>query len=194
MPIVNTPTPCWYTHPLSICLPPVNTCVNMPTLLSIHPLPVDMPACCWYTHPLSIHLPCCQYAHLLLIHPPPVDTPTSCQYAYLLLICLPAVHMPALWLMQLPPVNMPTSCWCSCPYWYICAHVAVVCHGAADDGAGSIDAIMPTSLKEGRGKECELMQILPVGGTCGWWEEQWHFSNCIVTQVTGVTQSHNTSN
>jgi len=60
--------------------------------------------------------------------------------------------------------------------------------GAADDVAGSVDAIMPTSLKEGRGKECELMQRSPVGGTRGWWEERWHFSNCIVTQVTGLLE------
>ena len=215
-PLVNMPASCQhlhqYAHPLSTptllstCPPTVDT----PALLLICPHPVDTPApcqyacllstptsicppCCWYTHPLSTCLPAvdtpthCQYIC------PAVNMPTSCQYTHLLSICPPVVHIPTMWLIQLPPVNMPTSCWCSCPYRYICTHVVVVCHGAADDVAGSMDAIMPTSLKEERGKECELTQSLPVGGTCEWWEEQWHFSNCIVTQVTGVTQSHNTS-
>ena len=64
---------------------------------------------------------------------------------------------------------------------------------------------MPTSLKEGRGKECQGGD----GGQHAWLDAKCIFtscvelvgggrnngiSNCIVTQVTRVTLSHNTSN
>ena len=64
---------------------------------------------------------------------------------------------------------------------------------------------VPTSLKEGRGKECQGGD----GGQHAWLDTKCIFTscvelagggrnngigNCIVTQVTRVTLSHNTSN
>ena len=36
--------------------------------------------------------------------------------------------------------------------------------------------------------------VVGPGGTCRCWEEQWQLSNCIITQVTRVTLSHDTLN
>ena len=104
--------------------------------------------------------------------------PASCQYAH------PVVDMPALWLIHPPPVDIPTLLHPP-PVDTPALAIIFVAHGAADDVAGSM---MPTSLKEGRGKECHqggdsgqlawldakcVFTSWALDGTCGWWEEQW---------------------
>jgi len=63
---------------------------------------------------------------------------------------------------------------------------------------------MPTSLEEGRGKECRrggdggrlawldakcVFASCALGGTCGWWEEQWHWQLYRHTSDKGYPKS-----
>ena len=201
--------PCWYTrytHSLSMHLPPVDApapCqyihlppVNMPTVLSIR-LP-----CCQYTHPAVDTVTSCRYTHCV------VNTPTllsihllCCRYTCLLSIRPPCSHYTHLLLIHL---------W---PYWYTCGPidtpalaVIVVGCGAADDVAGSVDAHIPQG---GEGQEmmsrwwwwstCLAWRKVHIHQLCPGWNLQvvggtMALGNCIVTQVTRVTLSHNTLN
>ena len=189
LPPVNTPAPCQSTCPLSICLPCCRyTCllsicplpVDTPTLLSICLPPVDMPASCWYAHLLLIRPLCCWHTHHLLIH----------------LLCCWYAH---------PAIDTLASC-PICPPWALLIHLcslsllwAVVLQIMWQG------AWVPTSLKEGRGKECRGGD----GGQHAWLDVKCIFAsymelagggrnngigNCIITQVTRVTLSHNKSN
>ena len=185
----------WYTCPLSIHL----LLVNMPTMLLIHspcPPPVNMPTSCQYAHPVVNMLASWQYAcHV-------VNTLATYQYTCLLLICPPPVDTPAMLLIHSPPVDMPAMLLIHPPcYWYThlmsdmptlgpiktpALAVIVVGCGAADDMAGSIGAHIPQG-GEGQGMsrwwwwstclawhDSEVC-IHQLCGTCGWWEEQWHW-------------------
>jgi len=176
----------------------------MPALLLICLPPVDMPAvdpCCWYAR-LAVD-PCCQYACLLLVHLPPVNTPA--------LLSIPAVNTPALLSIRLavdpccryrqythllsihlhPYWYTCTRC-CCCGLWccrwvmtwwgHRCPHPSR--RGGARNGTSTCLAWCKVHIR----------QWWDLGGTCRWWEEQWQVSNCIVTQVTRVTLSHNTLN
>ena len=206
---IHTPASCRYTRLLSIHPPPVNTPASCQyaRLLSICLPPVNMPASCRYARLLSIWAPPVDAPALLSIHLPPVNTLASCRYARcvvdtptLLSIRLPPVDTPALWSIYPPPVDTPVALsihlW---PYQYTCgpintpalAVVDVGC-GAADDVAGSMDAHIPQG---GEGQGMTLRWWCSPVAPC-WVELAGGGRNngCIVTQVTRVTLSHNTSN